>query len=944
MRRLSLFCLLFILAIFQFNSADAQRDEWRIIKKIRTETNGQKFNTEYTYSNNAQIESVKYLTIGDAVNITISDFKFDRNKKPSSYIVTWNREGAKANISLKYDNDGRLIELKKVDANRETSLFTYRYSEKEIFIVEQKSNTNSGNIKDNKTTFYTEQGDYNVTTSNAASQTITSVITLKQINSVPKSYPESFMGGFEAPRFLGVTAFGSEPEITVTKNDIGLIKSLTWVNRSGTRKNEYEYVNTKKSEPIVTTPNEKNVATIINTNISCTAGKTIVERKLKSQDGVQSVKIDISTGSLSLAYSSDGTTYDEIINLINEAGFDADRKKSTASDKNPCSKKTGPLTKQIGLNIFDARKGFAKAPIKFVPFVVTPNAAQKGFKMDSLYTWVAPDGKTKQATGEEILTQVNEMEKELNLRGHTLRKRDVFNGLNYRLVNPNALLKIPKAISKNASTVQFSTNKSPNFSSIPVIKTRLNKLPGLLGAIANTIPGDVGIYFGNITSNRGEYQGMISTTGTIDNSKCNTQCPLDITLSLDATKIQSLNISQCVLEISANPNRQPNDDEEALAVGKFNFKSPAKEKNGILNVTVNGDVPPANHTLFYFPVILNDLSKLGKAAIQPAFYYAYVKFYNAKGELLSYSSYNTATLENKIEVPIFLGANKAVSVSLGDAYTDPTNMFGVYYKADKLQSTYTTKRDDATLIITEDAKISGNIEIGVQYFNFWYLLDNDKPKVSKSSIIAANFSSVYTKKYIAGKGIRIPASNKSNDMNGYAGYQVNYSLYDFDLLKDQNYDKSSNNTESTIVNYQVFDKQFFIGPVPCRATVNLEGNASLSRQATMDTLKNGNVSISAGVTPQIKLTMKGSGGVDAGIVYAKVFCNVDVIQMKLPITVNASSNADVNADLTITALSGEVYFQAGLCIPVPFFDDICTNFRVDIFKWTGPSKTYPLVK
>ena len=354
MRRLSLFCLLFIPAILQYNSANAQRDEWRVIKKTRTETNGQKFNTEYAYNNNGQIESVKYLTIGNAVNITISDFKFDRNKKPLSYIVTWNREGGKANVFLKYDNDGRVIELKKVNDNRETSLFTYRYSEKEIFIIEQKSNVSSGNIKDNKITFYTDQGDYNVTTSDAASQTITSVITLKQNNSVSKTYPESFMGGFEAPRFLGVTAFGSEPEITVTKNDIGLITSLTWVNRSGTRKNEYEYLNIKKGEPIVTS-DEKNAATIINTNINCAAGKEIVERILKTQDGVQSVKIDIKTGKLSLAYSSDGTAYTEIIRLINDAGFDADRTKAISPEKNPCKKaepaeKTSSITIQTNIN------------------------------------------------------------------------------------------------------------------------------------------------------------------------------------------------------------------------------------------------------------------------------------------------------------------------------------------------------------------------------------------------------------------------------------------------------------------------------------------------------------------------------------------------------------------------------------------------------------------
>ncbi len=99
---------------------------------------------------------------------------------------------------LKYDNEGRVIEVKKVNDNRETTLFTYRYTEKGIYVVEQKSNTTTGNIKDNKLTYYTEQGDYNESTADAASQTNTSVITLKQNKRNPEPHPDNFMGGFDA--------------------------------------------------------------------------------------------------------------------------------------------------------------------------------------------------------------------------------------------------------------------------------------------------------------------------------------------------------------------------------------------------------------------------------------------------------------------------------------------------------------------------------------------------------------------------------------------------------------------------------------------------------------------------------------------------------------------------------------------------------------------------
>ena len=118
----------------------------------------------------------------------------------------------------------------------------------------------------------------------------------------------------------------------------------------------------------------------------------------------------------------------------------------------------------------------------------------------------------------------------------------------------------------------------------------------------------------------------------------------------------------------------------------------------------------------------------------------------------------------------------------------------------------------------------------------------------------------------------------------------------------------------------------------------------MTRQSIMDTLTDGNVSISTSVTPHLDLTLTGEGGVDASIAYAKIVANVKVIEVDLPISAKASKDADLNAALKITALSGEIYFTAGLCIPIPWFDDLCTDFRIDIFKWTGPSKTYPLVK
>lgn len=74
--------------------------------------------------------------------------------------------------------------------------------------------------------------------------------------------------------------------------------------------------------------------TIIQTNITCAAGKKKTEAALKKQDGVFEAAVDISNGELTIRYSSDGTSYTTLIEIINKLGFEADGKKGTGP--NPC--------------------------------------------------------------------------------------------------------------------------------------------------------------------------------------------------------------------------------------------------------------------------------------------------------------------------------------------------------------------------------------------------------------------------------------------------------------------------------------------------------------------------------------------------------------------------------------------------------------------------------
>lgn len=363
MRILLVFFLL-PFTLLQANNAEAQEraGDWRVAKKVFIASNGQKFNYEYDYSNDGRIQAVRSFSATGVLTTTISNFQFGRNDKPGSYVVNYNREGILINVSLRYDNSGRITELVKTISPRDITTFTYRYASTTIIITERKT-TGESTVKDGKITLYNEHGDYDETVSDAASQTITSTIKLNQTRHPElEPWPDTFMGGYEAPLFFGTQAYGNEPEVTAIKNSDGLITSLTLATRTSTRKYEYTY---KKFGAVTEKPEQSGTKIIITTNINCQDGKQLVERILSTLDGVFAATVEIRTGKLTLDYSPDGTPYTEIIKTINDAGFDADRKKSTTPENNPCKQpvpevQTTSLTIQTNINCEEGKRAIER--------------------------------------------------------------------------------------------------------------------------------------------------------------------------------------------------------------------------------------------------------------------------------------------------------------------------------------------------------------------------------------------------------------------------------------------------------------------------------------------------------------------------------------------------------------------------------------------------------
>jgi len=76
---------------------------------------------------------------------------------------------------------------------------------------------------------------------------------------------------------------------------------------------------------------------VIETNIDCEAGKSLVEETLLGEDAIETVSIDIETGKVCLACSSppDGKLYYKSVEMIRKNGFTANGQKPT-SKKKPC--------------------------------------------------------------------------------------------------------------------------------------------------------------------------------------------------------------------------------------------------------------------------------------------------------------------------------------------------------------------------------------------------------------------------------------------------------------------------------------------------------------------------------------------------------------------------------------------------------------------------------
>ena len=552
--------------------------------------------------------------------------------------------------------------------------------------------------------------------------------------------------------------------------------------------------------------------------------------------------------------------------------------------------KTLPLTVNSN-NLLDA-PGFRRAAIAFVPFADGPEARRRGYKPDSVYVWVDPAGKRKRATGKQILDELNQVEKALCERGHSLRQRNTFEGLSYTLprnISPNALLNVNKL----------------NFG-------------GYLYAYTGTV------------NRSNEFPGMLSSATIIERLP-NDATMLSVPLTLSVMPETMNQLGSCTMDIYRYPNKKG----APLFSVPVNIKSPASSRGWSNALSINGEtfVPPQKekYWLYSYPVTFrNDNNKIPAAGRNHDYYFVTFRFTDTKGKQLILSSQNDIVLDNTLVPPINIPVNKSNSInSFNFEVTDPIkNAFGFYARSSGFTAS-TSSNPFGYKGIDKKSSFTADISIGAKYYNFEHLVNNSAPVSKELEIIGANFS--------ASQSYYRPDQDNLPPPIRIPGQQ--------DLMKDKNTQLQFRilgeaiDGNSKQITQDVFNQRFFIGPVPCRATIRLQGSAGISANGTYT----GNTCDMKGtVTPAANISVVGEGGVDAFVAYAIVQVNVSLLNVSMPINfdIENASKAAVSSAITVSGLSGAVNFKAGFCIPIPFFDDICKDFTIEIFRWDGLNKTY----
>lgn len=672
-----------------------------------------------------------------------------------------------------------------------------------------------------------------------------------------------------------------------------------------------------QNNPEESSEEQKNAAgeTIIRTNATCTEGKTKLLAALKALDGVQKVTID-PRGTVNISYSSDGTPYKDLLSTINENGFNANNQKTNNPAANPCTKPSEKKT-VFAPNLLDASPGYKKAAIKFVPIKADYS---KGYSDTKVYEWKDPLGNQHTATGKEILDEVNDLEQQLNERGHSLREKKALNGLTLQL---NAVAKndfancvITNKLLPAKKNPQYDFNKPVKLKNVNIAEKLINST--------------VYSYLGYVT-NSAEFKSA-NMNSSDKFTRIGNNASADMQLVMQTAMFQK--VKTCRVDVAETPKGSAL-FATTIVLNKFTHTISSAVPNINFGDAVEPQYMPSNYSIYSYKLLFENVgNKLPAATRNAKPYYLILTFYDAAGQQVQTYQPNDLVLNNQLPMPLNVTKMGGKQYSGYDyQFLDPgLHCFGFYAKSSGYNAQYFSQ-DSAYDGKRMKSTVNANMEIGVKYYNWERLINSNAPLTKDFPLFGYDISS--EEKYLKLDGKPPPI--------GFAEYKKEDPDKGIVTLLGETHNLANTNEDKfvKVINENFPTIDFFIGPVPCNITIGLSGNISVAVDYQSKKIKSSDAKLS--ITPHADITLHGSGGIDAKIMYAKVYADVKLLEIDMPYTMEVSATntlANIQPLLSVGGLSGEVYFKAGFCIPIPLVDDICESFRIDILNWKGYEKKF----
>src|SRR5690606_20227373 len=193
-------------------------------------------------------------------------------------------------------------------------------------------------------------------------------------------------------------------------------------------------------------------------------------------------------------------------------------------------------------------------------------------------------------------------------------------------------------------------------------------------------------------------------------------------------------------------------------------------------------------------------------------------------------------------------------------------------------------RSERRKVVEDTTRIDGHFDIGITMYNWANLFDKSESKTVNMSLFNIDISGVNGRAMSTQKKA---LKNNRIDIGKDKNVRVYYQIVG---------EKRKQLTASIVQPYTqvLFDQRFFLGPVPCRATVYMEGKFGIN-YGGYTKLEETSV-ISTVIEPYVNLNIQGSGGADAGIAWAKITAHMDLFDASVPMNFFAESDNAARVD------------------------------------------------